>query len=236
MADPGRTGPPESVLPPQAPAPPAPPAPPASAVADPGALGLAAFATTTFVLSWFNAGLIDHGVEAVVLPLALFYGGITQLLAGMWEFRRGNTFAATAFASFGAFWLAYWAFARTVVPYLVRFPQLHQATGLFLLVWTVFTLYMTVAAARTTGAVLGVFATLSLTFLLLTVGAFAQSDGWTRAGGWAGLVTAVVAWYASFATVANSTFRRVVLPVWPLGGAGAAEPGQRPTAPGRPVE
>ncbi|MER6217672.1 acetate uptake transporter [Streptomyces sp. NPDC001674] len=215
----------ESVLPPKVPAPPAPPA----ATADPGALGLAAFAMTTFVLSWFNAGLINRSVEAVVLPLALFYGGIIQLLAGMWEFRRGNTFAATAFASFGGFWLAYWAFARSVVPHLLRVPQLYQATGLFLLAWTIFTVYMTVAAARTTGAVLGVFVTLSLTFLLLTVAAFTQSEGWARAGGWVGLLTALIAWYASFATVTNSTFQRTVLPVWPLGGRPvAAGPEQGP--------
>ncbi|MEV7181374.1 acetate uptake transporter [Kitasatospora sp. NPDC093679] len=209
------------VLPPKAPAPPVSPAPPA-VIADPGALGLAAFAMTTFVLSCFNASLVNESVVAVVLPLALFYGGIVQILAGMWEFRRGNTFAATAFASFGAFWLAYWGFVETVVPHLLRVHQLYQATGLFLLAWTIFTVYMTVAALRTTVAVLSVFVTLSLTFLFLTVGAFARSDTWTEVGGWAGLVTAVVAWYASFATVANATFKRTLLPVWPLAGPPAA--------------
>src|SRR6478672_4186578 len=80
-------------------------------IADPGPLGLGAFALTTFVLSVFNADLItDKKLVAVVLPLALFYGGLAQLLAGMWEFRKGNTFGATAFASFGAFWISYWAF------------------------------------------------------------------------------------------------------------------------------
>ncbi|MFG3224617.1 acetate uptake transporter [Kitasatospora sp. NPDC048194] len=224
MAVPGRTD-PGSVLPPRPPAPPAP-----STVADPGALGLGAFAMTTFVLSWFNAGLINESVAAVVLPLALFYGGIVQLLAGMWEFRRGNTFAATAFASFGAFWLAYWGFVQAVVPHLLHAHQLYQATGLFLLAWTIFTAYMTIAALRTTAAVLAVFVSLTLTFLLLTIGAFAQSDGCTKAGGWLGLLTALIAWYASFATVTNGTFKRTVLPVWPLGGA-AAPAGPGGTAP-----
>src|SRR5436190_8627813 len=77
--------------------------------ADPGPLGLAAFALTTFVLSMFNAGLVNSAGEPVVLGLALGYGGIAQLLAGMWEFRTGNTFGAVAFTSFGAFWLSYWA-------------------------------------------------------------------------------------------------------------------------------
>ncbi|GAA2253096.1 MULTISPECIES: acetate uptake transporter [Kitasatospora] len=197
-------------------APVAAPAPTAPATADPGALGLAALAMTTFVLSWFNAGLINGAVGYVVLPLAFFYGGIVQVLAGMWEFRRGNTFAATAFASLGAFWLAYWGYVGGVVPHLMQEPQLYQATGLFLLAWTIFTVYMTMAALRTNGAVLGVFATLSLTFLFLTIGAFAQSTDWIRIGGWVGLITALVAWYASFATVANSTWKRTVLPVWPL--------------------
>src|SRR5437868_11108495 len=102
-------------------------------IADPGPLGLAAFAATTFVLSVFNANLItDKKLVAVVLPLALFYGGLAQLPAGMWEFRKGNTFGATAFASFGSFWLAYTAYAKFVAGSLPT-STAHQATGLFLL-------------------------------------------------------------------------------------------------------
>src|SRR4029450_12510423 len=78
--------------------------------ADPGPLGLAGFAMTTFVLSMFNAGLVGKAGEPVVLGLALAYGGGAQLLAGMWEFRKGNTFGATAFSSYGAFWISYRAF------------------------------------------------------------------------------------------------------------------------------
>src|SRR3954462_9608632 len=77
--------------------------------ADPGPLGLGAFALTTFVLSMFNAGLVGKGGEPVVLGLAFAYGGLAQLLAGMWEFRTGNTFGAVAFTSFGAFWLSFLA-------------------------------------------------------------------------------------------------------------------------------
>jgi succinate-acetate transporter protein len=84
-------------------------------VADPGPLGLGAFALTTFVLSMFNAGLVSKGGEPVVLGLALAYGGLAQLLAGMWEFRTGNTFGAVAFTSFGAFWLSYWALVQFFV-------------------------------------------------------------------------------------------------------------------------
>ncbi|WP_255951388.1 acetate uptake transporter [Streptomyces odontomachi] len=186
---------------------------PAPSVADPGALGLAGFAMTTFVLSTFNAGLLSESLEQVVLPLALFYGGLAQLLAGMWEFRRGNAFAATAFSSFGAFWLAFAYYVAKVAPQLG--PDAYKATGLFLLAWTIFTAYMTVAALRTNGAVLGVFVTLTITFLLLTIGAFAESTGIDKVGGWFGLITAVVAWYASFATVTNATWKREVIPTWP---------------------
>ncbi len=182
--------------------------------ADPAPLGLAAFASTTFVLSCFNANLIGAALSAVVLPLALFYGGLSQFLAGMWEFRRGNTFGATAFASYGAFWLSYAALVKFVAPGLPA-ATAHQALGLYLLVWAVFTIYMTVAALKVSGAVLGVFATLSLTFLVLAIGQFANSTGLGKVGGWIGLLTALVAWYASFATVTNSTWKRDVLPTWP---------------------
>jgi uncharacterized protein len=194
----------------------APPAAPVDGIADPGPLGLAAFAMTTFVLSCVNAGLTSKGVEAAVLPLALFYGGTVQLLAGMWEFRKGNTFGALAFSSYGAFWLSFAAYAKFIAGGLGA--DAGTATGLFLLGWTIFTAYMTVAAVRTTGAVLAVFVALTITFLLLTVGAFTGGSGWSVIGGWLGLLTALLAWYASFAGVANATFGRTLLPVVPLSG------------------
>lgn len=185
----------------------------APVIADPGPLGLGAFAMTTFVLSVFNAGLLDAKLEAVVLPLALAYGGACQLLAGMWEFRKGNTFGALAFSSFGAFWLAYFFLARYVAAGLG--PDAHKAVGLFLLAWTIFTAYMLVASLRVSLAVVVVFALLTLTFLALTIGAFGDKTGITRLGGWLGLLTALAAWYASFAGVTNATWRRDVLPVGP---------------------
>ncbi len=187
-------------------------------IADPGPLGLAAFAGTTFFLSVVNAGMLSASVEGAVLGLALFYGGIGQLLAGMWEFTKGNTFGALAFSSFGAFWLSYWYLVDHVLPSLpstVNPVDIEHAVGLYLLVWTIFTAYMTVAASRVSGAVFAVFVFLTLTFLALTIGALGESTGWTKFGGWLGLITAVLAWYASFAGVVNSTFRRVVFPTLP---------------------
>jgi succinate-acetate transporter protein len=188
----------------------------AASIADPGPLGLAGFAMTTFVLSVFNANLLNKGLETTVLPLALFYGGGAQLLAGMWEFRKGNTFGALAFTSFGAFWLSYYWFVHNIAAGLTPAGEAHKAVGLFLLSWTIFTAYMAIAAIRTSGAVFAVFVALFLALLFLTIGAFANKTGVTHAGGWLGLVTAVLAWYASFAGVTNSTWGRVVVPTWPM--------------------
>lgn len=188
----------------------------ASSIADPGPLGLAAFALTTFVLSAVNAGWLNAGVESIVFGLALFYGGAAQLFAGMWEFRRGNTFAATAFSSYGAFWLAFWGVTRWFAPGDgTSAADANNAVGVFLLAWGIFTLYMAVAAVRTNSAVLSVFVLLTLTFFVLAIGKFADSSGITHLGGWLGIFTALAAWYASFAVVTNETWKRVVLPVGP---------------------
>jgi uncharacterized protein len=184
-------------------------------VADPAPLGLAAFALTTFVLSMFNAGLISRAGEPVAFALALAYGGIAQLLAGMWEFRNGNTFGAVAFTSYGAFWLSFWAYVQFFARSIPAADAGH-AIGIYLIGWAVFTLYMFVASLRTTAAIAAVFFALTITFLLLGIGESGGHNTIIKAGGWAGLVTAAIAWYASFAVVTNSTFGRTLLPVMPL--------------------
>src|SRR4051794_3679235 len=186
-----------------------------SPIADPGPLGLAAFALTTFVLSMFNAGLVGDKGEPIVFGLALAYGGLAQLLAGMWEFRTGNTFGAVAFTSYGAFWLSFWAYVQFYATDIPTADQGH-AVGLYLIAWGIFTTYMFVASLRTTAAVAVVFALLALTFFLLGIGDAGGHTGITKFGGWVGLATAAAAWYASFAAVTNSTFGRTVLPVVPL--------------------
>jgi succinate-acetate transporter protein len=184
--------------------------------ADPGPLGLAGFALTTFILSMFNAGLVSKAGEPVVLGVALAYGGIAQFAAGMWEFRTGNTFGAVAFTSFGAFWVSYWALVTFFAPTI---PAEHAdaAIGLFLISWGIFTAYMFVASLRTTAAIALVFILLAITFFLLGIGNANESEGLIEVGGWAGILTAAAAWYASFAAVVNSTFGRTVMPIVPLG-------------------
>jgi succinate-acetate transporter protein len=188
---------------------------PGAHIADPAPLGLAAFALTTFVLSCVNAGLVSDTVEPVVFGLALAYGGIGQFAAGLWEFAKGNTFGATAFCSYGAFWVSFWWLTGHTDLSAISADDLGNGLGVFLLGWAIFTAYMTVAATRVSGAVLVVFALLTVTFLLLSFGEFAASDNLTKAGGFVGLATALAAWYASFAGVTNFTFKRTVLPVGP---------------------
>src|SRR4051812_16776897 len=185
---------------------------PAEAIADPAPLGLAAFALTTFVLSFFNADLVNKGGEPVVLGLALAYGGLAQLLAGMWEFKNNNTFGATAFSSFGAFWISLFVFNEFLAD-SVPAANLGDAIGLYLIGWGIFTTYMWIASFRVSVAVMVVFALLAPTFIVLGIGNAADNSTIIHIGGWLGIATAVAAWYASFASVTNKTFGRVVLPV-----------------------
>jgi succinate-acetate transporter protein len=180
-------------------------------VADPAPLGLAAFAMTTLCLSSANAGWWHGGGASAALALALIYGGTAQFAAGMWEFVRKNTFGALAFTSYGAFWIAFYI--------LLKIPAIPAGTdtvAIFLLGWTIFTLYMTVAAMKTNTAVLSVFIFLSLTFIALTIGNWgAGHSGLVKTGGYLGIVTAILAFYASAAGVINDTHGKVVLPVGP---------------------
>ena len=194
--------------------------------ADPGPLGLAAFAGTTFVLSLINAGLVGDkthpggGLLPLVAALALAYGGVAQFVAGLWEFRTGNTFGAVAFCSYGAFWISFYFIVQSVAgnaPAVV-----FSGLGLYLWMWGIFTAYMFIASLRTTGAVAAVFLLLAITFIVLGIGNSALAgtanvtNGTIKLGGYIGLVTAIVAWYASFAGVINATFGRTIAPVFPL--------------------
>ncbi|MBL8929258.1 MAG: acetate uptake transporter [Kineosporiaceae bacterium] len=186
-------------------------------VADPGPLGLACFALTTFVLSCFNAGLLPSTVKAVVLGLALFYGGVVQVIAGIVEYAKGNAFGGTAFCSYGAFWMAYWYLSTHLSLMAKASPgDVSRAIGVFLLAWTIFTIYMFVVSFRTNAALVITFGMLTAALIALTIGDLAASPDATLIGGWLGLVTAALAWYASFAGVMNATAGRVVLPVVPL--------------------
>ena len=194
---------------------PVPAVPQAYASADPAPLGLAAFAMTTFALSVGNAKIWGPGADAA-LALALVYGGAVQLFAGMWEFVRKNTFGALAFSSYGAFWIAYYVFGKFVAGGIAP-ADVPQAVGVFLLGWTIFTAYMTIPSLRVSAAVATVFVLLTITFVLLTIGAFRSQLTVTQWGGYFGIAKAAAAWYASFAGVVNETFKKAIIPTIPLG-------------------
>lgn len=180
-------------------------------IADPAPLGLGAFALTTFLLSLANAGIMPKDAEPVVLGVALAYGGVAQLLAGMWEFRKGNVFGATVLGSCGAFWLSFWAYLTF---FAEKVPANHHgsAAGWYLLSWAIFTTLMLVAALRTTAVLALLFAVVDVVFILLAFGALAGSSALTTSGGLVGLLAAALAWYLCLAGVAASTFGR---PIWP---------------------
>jgi succinate-acetate transporter protein len=194
--------------------------------ADPGPLGLAAFAGTTFVLSMINSGLVGDkslvggGLLPLVAALALAYGGAAQLLAGIWEFRTGNTFGAVAFSSYGAFWISFYFIVQAAES--VAKTELFSGLGLYLWMWGIFTTLMFFASLRTSGAVALVFLLLAITFIVLGIGNSALAgttdvtNGTIKLGGYLGILTAIAAWYASIAAVTAATFGRQVLPVFPL--------------------
>ena len=181
---------------------------PSASIADPGPLGLAAFALTTFLLSIVNAHWTSgNSAGTAWLGYALAYGGIVQLLAGMWEFRRGNVFAATAFGSYGGFWIGLFVWIR-VAPVATG-----HDLGWILVAFAIFNTYMLLMASQVNLAVFGVFLFLELTEIFLAIGNFTSSIGLSQFGGYLGLVTALVAWYTSAAGVSAGMGGKILLPV-----------------------
>ena len=191
------------------------PVPVAPKFANAGPLGLAAFALTTFLLSMVNANFVNKGVEPIVFGTALAFGGIAQILAGMWAFRAGNTFAGTAFTAYGGFWLSFWALVEFFIKDIPA-AQVGNAVGLYLIAWAIFTGLMFIASFRTSRAVNVVFGLLFLTFVLLGIGNAGGHTAVIHWGGYVGLLTAACAGYTSCAELTNETFGRTVLPLKPL--------------------
>ena len=177
-------------------------------IADPAPLGLAAFALTTFLLSAVNAGWAKNTSGADWLGYAFAYGGLIQLLAGMWEFRNRNVFGATAFSTYGGFWigLGLWAL-------LAHAPAGAKDVGWILLAFAIFNTYMLIFSSQLNVAVFGVFLTLELTEIFLFIGILSNSSGIVKLGGVIGIITAFVAWYTSAAGVINGMKGKQVLPV-----------------------
>lgn len=190
----------------------------APAVANPAALGLSGFALTTFVLSTINAGWFPLTILPIVVGLAFFYGGLAQLLAGMWEFRSGNTFGATAFTSYGAFWLSFAAIFMPGFGIAAKIPPslLNPAIGIYLIGWTIFTVLMFLGTLRSNMALILVFGVLILTFLLLGLGFLGLGTILIVIGGYLGIILALLAWYTALAGVLASMKAPFQLPVGPM--------------------
>jgi succinate-acetate transporter protein len=190
-------------------------APTASGWGNSAPLGLAAFAVTTFMLSMVNAKLVNAGVEPVVFGVALMFGGLTQLIAGVIQFRTGNTFTGVLFSTFGAFWLSLFAivqfFIKDVPP-----AQVGHALGLFLYAFGIFTVWILIASFRTNIVVVVALAGLAATLFVLGAGNYGGSGLTVETGGYMGLVVAGLAAYIGLAELCEASYKRSVLPLWPL--------------------
>jgi uncharacterized protein len=202
------------------------PAAPATGIADPAPVGLSAFALTTFLLSAVNAGWAKNSTGFDWWGYAIAYGGIVQLLAGMWEFRNRNVFGAVAFSGYGGFWIGIGLWLHFIAPTALPLHPLtlNRDLGWILLAWAIFNFYMLVISTQLNMAVFLVFLTLEITEILLFIGNFITTtpslppfaiylNGWILAGGIVGVITALVAWYTSAAGVMNGLKGKVVFPV-----------------------
>ena len=192
-----------------------------SGVADLAPLGLAAFALTTFAFSVVNAGFLGENAVNHFIPLALIYGGLAQFVAGMWEFRNQNTFASTAFTSYGAFWIALGILEIFGRQLGIATEQLPIALAWTFTAWAIFTLYMWLGSWGVNAALGIVFTLLLATFILLAAAEFTEATTIIRLAGYVGIVTAIAAWYVSAADVLNDIYGRTLLPVGPAAGGGS---------------
>jgi succinate-acetate transporter protein len=182
--------------------------------ANPAPLGLMGFGTTTLVLSMMNANLVNFGKNLpVVLGLAIAFGGLGQLLAGMWEFRTGNTFGAVAFTSFGAFWISFYFLVQVQAPALIKAGDFGNAVGLYLWAWGIFTGMMFLCTFASPRAIQLIFLLLTITFVLLGIGNSGNSNGIIHAGGWFGLATGLLAMYTATAEIMASVYGRDIFPI-----------------------
>lgn len=174
--------------------------------ANPAPLGLAAFALTTWMLGMLNAGWYSTAGLGIIVALAFAYGGAMQVLAGVMEYGRGRTLDTTTFLSYGAFW---W----TLALFTWRFSDASRPLfAWFLVLWGVIFFYLWIAALHRELGVMVILLGLWLTFVLLAIGGFSDVAAITHLGGYTGLITALLAFYASAAQLVNEGHGRTVLP------------------------
>lgn len=188
--------------------------------ANPAPLGLSGFALTTFVLSMINAKAMGIEIPNVVVAPAMFYGGLVQLIAGIWEIALENAFGGTALCSFGGFWLS---FGSIYIPwfgireaYEGKETELGNALGFYLLGWCIFTFGLSVCTMKSTVMFFALFFLLAVTFLLLSIGAFTGRESVNTAGGVFGVIVSFIAWYNAFAGLTNKQNSYIIAHSIPL--------------------
>ena len=181
--------------------------------ANPAPLGLLGFGLTTVLLNLHNAGLF--ALDSMILAMGIFYGGIAQIIAGIMEWRKNNTFGTTAFTSYGLFWLS---LAGLLILPKVGLADAANPTamGYYLFIWGLFTAVMFIATLRISGILQFVFASLAILFFLLAIGDWTGSALIKNLAGYEGVICGTSAIYAGLAQVLNEVYGRVVLPLWPV--------------------
>ena len=190
-----------------------------AAVANATPLGLFALALTLFVLSLINAGILADIGFAIVIGLAIFLGGVVLLVAGIVEFRGGNTFTGTVFTSYSALWLSFGFIllpGTGVFAVMAKENVVAPALGYYLLAWTIYTALLTICVLRTNVVLLSLLILLVLTLGSLTISFLAGSSTFQTIGGYLGIITSIVAWYLGLAGILPYSNPRISLPVWPL--------------------
>jgi succinate-acetate transporter protein len=188
-------------------------------LANPAPLGLLGFGMTTILLNLANANL--YGLSSTVAAMGIFYGGIAQIVAGLLEFRKGNTFGMVAFLSYGFFWetFVFIVLALTNTWGLGALAPSNTALGYYLFFWGLFTLMMFIGTLRINGALMGVFGTLWILFFLLAAGAWtnaAPTSALAIGTGYEGVLCGLLAFYTAAANILNEVYGRSVLPLWPV--------------------
>ncbi|CAG8663682.1 588_t:CDS:2 [Ambispora gerdemannii] len=183
---------------------------------NPHPLGLASFGVTTFVFSFYNLGVCGIEHENVGLGLALFYGGFTQFVAGMWEMHLGNTLPATLFSSYGAFWLSFGLISLPSSGISAAYTDIKEydyAIGIFLSSWAIFTIIMLICSQRTNNCMISALFLLFWVYVCLVLGKFTGQRVFTKISGGIGVVLAILSYYMTLANMLTKVNSCFTLPI-----------------------
>lgn len=184
-------------------------------LANPAPWAVTAFATTSFMLGIYNAGLLPSGGVPMVVDVAFIFGGLMQIIVGVLEFVAGNTFTTSVFGTYGPFWIAFGAFEMWFAK-MVPAAAIPSAVALFLAMFAVVTFYFFIATFKTDWVLIIIFFLIDFALIVLSIGAGTGVHFWTVLGGWVTMIFAVLAWYHAAAGIIGATWGRDVLPVWPI--------------------